>query len=65
MADVREFVTGFISVIIGLVVGIALVPVITSTTSAANLTGASATMVALLPLLVVVGLLMFAVKSLF
>jgi uncharacterized membrane protein len=65
MAEIREFVTGFVGVIIGLVVAVALLPVISTTIAQSNLTGTTAIMVGLTPLLVGVGILMFAVKSLF
>jgi uncharacterized membrane protein len=63
--EIREFVTGFVGIIIGLVVAVSLIPVIGNTIAQANLTGTTAIMVGLVPLLVSVGLLMFAVKSLF
>jgi len=65
MPEIREFVVGFVGVIIGLVVSVALLPVISSTIAQSNLTGTTATMVGLIPLLVSVGILLFAVKSLF
>jgi phosphoribosylcarboxyaminoimidazole (NCAIR) mutase len=65
MPEIREFVIGFVGVIIGLVVAVALLPVIGSTIAAANLTGTEALMVGLVPTLVGVGILLFAVKSLF
>jgi len=64
MPDVREFVVGFISVIIGIVVGVTLIPVINSAITGANLTGTQATLAGLIPLLVVVGLVTYSVKSL-
>jgi uncharacterized membrane protein len=65
LAEVREFVTGFVGVIIGLVVAVSLIPVITTTVANANLTGTTQTLVLLIPLLVGVGILLFAVRSLF
>jgi hypothetical protein len=65
MAEIREFVTGFVGVIIGIAVAVSLIPVISSTISAANLSGTTQTMIALVPLLVGVGVLLFAVRSLF
>ena len=65
MAEIREFVIGFVGVIVGIGVSIALLPVINEFIGQANLTGAQATLVGLIPLLVAVGILMFAVKSLF
>jgi len=65
MAEVREFVIGFVGVIIGLVVAVALLPVIADTIAQANLTGTTGILVGLIPLLVGVGVLLFAVKSLF
>jgi hypothetical protein len=63
--EVREFVIGFVGVIIGLVVAVALLPVLSESISSANLSGPTALMVGLIPLLVGVGILLFAVKSLF
>ena len=65
MADTREFITGFIGVIIGVAVAVAMVPVIVDSIAAANLSGTTATLVALIPLLVGVGILLFVVKSMF
>lgn len=65
MAEIREFVIGFVGVIIGLAVAVSLIPVIVSTIESAELSGPTATMVGLIPLLVGVGILLFAVKSLF
>lgn len=64
MVEVREFVVGFVGVIIGITVAIALLPTIVTTITDANLTGAEASMVGLIPLLVAVGILLFAVRSL-
>jgi len=64
MAEIKSFITGFIGVIIGIVVAVAIFPTLTSTISDANLTGTEATMIGLVPLLVAVGIMLFAVKSL-
>mgnify|MGYP000179697856 CR=1 FL=1 len=64
MPEVREFVVGFISVIIGIVVGVTLLPVINTAITDANLTGTQATLAQLIPTLVAVGLVTYAVKSL-
>jgi uncharacterized membrane protein len=65
LPEIREFVTGFVGIIIGLVVAVSLIPVISTSIAQANLSGTTAIMVGLIPLLVSVGLLLFAVKSLF
>jgi hypothetical protein len=65
MAEIREFVVGFVGVIIGLVVAVALLPVLSESIASANLTGTTALMVSLIPLLVAVGILLFAIKSMF
>jgi len=65
MAEIREFIIGFIGVIIGIAVSVSMVPVINSTISSANLSGTQAALVGLVPTLVAVGILLFAVKSLF
>jgi uncharacterized membrane protein YcjF (UPF0283 family) len=65
MAEVREFVVGFVGVIIGLTVAISLIPVISTTVANANVSGTTATMIGLIPLLVGVGTLLYAVRSLF
>jgi len=64
MAEIREFVVGFVGVIIGIVVAVVLLPVVTTVIADANLTGTEATLIGLVPLLVAVGVMMFAVKSL-
>lgn len=64
MPEIREFVVGFVGVIIGIVVSIALLPIISTTIAEANLTGTTATMVGLVELLVGVGILLYAVRSL-
>jgi hypothetical protein len=65
MADVREFVLSFIGVIVGLAVAISLVPVISSIIATSNLTGVNALLVGLIPTLITVGIMLFAVRSLF
>ncbi|MFQ6118300.1 MAG: hypothetical protein ACE5KE_00270 [Methanosarcinales archaeon] len=64
MAEIREFVVGFVGVIIGIAVAVALLPVVSTSIEGANLTGTTATLVGLVPLLIGVGILLFAVKSL-
>jgi hypothetical protein len=64
MPEIREFVIGFVGVIIGITVAVTLLPVISAAITAANLTGTQATLVGLIPLLVSVGILMYAVRSL-
>ncbi len=64
MAEIREFVVGFVGVSIGIVVAVVLLPVVTTVIADANLTGTEATLIGLVPLLVAVGVMMFAVKSL-
>jgi len=63
MPEVREFVVGFISVIIGIVVGVTLIPVINTAIQNANLTGTQATLAGLIPLMVVIGLVTYSIKS--
>jgi len=65
MAEIREFIVGFVGVVIGIAVAVAMLPVISDSITSANLTGTTAVMVGLTPLLVGVGILLFAVKSLF
>lgn len=65
MAEIREFVVGFVGIIIGIAVAVSLLPVLISTIDSAGLSGTTATMIGLIPLLVGVGILLFAVKSLF
>lgn len=65
MAEIREFVVGFVGIIIGIAVAVSLLPVLITTIDTAGLTGTEATLIGLVPLLVGVGILMFAVKSLF
>lgn len=65
MAEIREFVIGFVGIIIGIVVSVALIPVLTTAIENANLSGTEALMIGLVPTLVAVGILLFAVKSLF
>lgn len=65
MAEIREFVTGFVGVIIGIAVAVSLLPVISTAISSANLSGTTLTLVALTPLLVGVGILLFVVKAMF
>jgi hypothetical protein len=65
MAEIREFVVGFVGVIIGIAVAVSLLPVIGDSVNAANLTGTTATLVGLTPLLVGVGILLFVVKAMF
>lgn len=65
MAEVREFVIGFVGVIVGIAVAISIIPVINDVIATANLSGVQATMVGLVPLLIAVGVLLFAVRSLF
>jgi hypothetical protein len=65
MPEISGFITGFVGILIGLVVGISLLPVITSTIEDANLSGVTKILVGVMPTIVVVGLIMFAVKSLF
>jgi len=64
MAEIREFVIGFVGVIIGITVAVTLLPVISSAIEAANLSGTTATLIGLVPLLVAVGILLYAVRSL-
>jgi uncharacterized membrane protein YcjF (UPF0283 family) len=65
MAEIREFVVGFVGVIIGIAVAVSLLPVISDSINGANLTGTTATLVGLTPLLVGVGILLFVVKAMF
>lgn len=65
MAEIREFVVGFVGIIIGITVAVALLPVISTVIADANITGTTGVMIGLVPLLVGVGILLFAVKSLF
>jgi len=65
MAEVRDFITGFIGAIIGIVVGVSFLPVLNQTISQANLQGVQAVMAGLVPTLAAVGVVLFAVKSLF
>jgi len=64
-AEVRNFVIGYIGAIIGIAVGIALLPVINTTIAEANLQGIQAAMAGLLPILTAVGVVLFAVKIFF
>jgi len=64
MPDIREFVIGFVGVIIGITVAVTLLPVITAAITAANLSGTTATLIGLVPLLVAVGILLYSVRSL-
>lgn len=64
MAEIREFVIGFVGVVIGITVAVTLLPVISAAIEAANLSGTSATLVGLVPLLISVGILLYAVRSL-
>lgn len=65
MADVKEFVTGFVGSIIAIVVAVSMLPVLVSTIASANLSGTEAVLVGLSTLLVAVGILLFIVKSFF
>jgi hypothetical protein len=65
MAELKEFVVGFVGVIIGIVVAISLLPVLTGSIETANLTGTNALMIGLVPTLVAVGVLLYAIKALF
>lgn len=65
MAEIREFITGFVGAIIAIVVAISMLPVLTTTISTANLSGTEAVIVGLSTLLIAVGILMFIIKSFF
>jgi len=65
MAEVRDFVTGFIGAIIGITVGVSFLPVINQTISQAQLSGIQSVMAGLIPTLAAVGLVLFAVKTFF
>jgi uncharacterized membrane protein YcjF (UPF0283 family) len=65
MAEIREFVVGFVGVIIGIAVAVSLLPVVGESINNANLSGTTATLVGLVPLLIGVGILLFVVKAMF
>lgn len=65
MAEIREFVVGFVGVIIGIVVAVSLLPTVTTTITGANLTEPTRSLVLLVPLLIGVGILLFVVKAMF
>jgi len=65
MAEVRDFVSGFIGAIIGITVGVSFLPVINQTIADANLQGIQAVMAGLVPTLATVGLVLYAVKTFF
>lgn len=65
MADVKKFITNFISVIIAIVFGVSLVPVVNSSITGANLSGTQAVIAQLIPLLVIVGLFTYAIFRLY
>jgi hypothetical protein len=57
--EVKGIISGFVAV----VVGIALIPTVASLAADANLTGATASIVALIPTLFGVGILLVSVRS--
>jgi uncharacterized membrane protein YphA (DoxX/SURF4 family) len=63
--EIREFVVGFVGVIIGITVAVSLLPIIPQSIAAANLTGTSALILGLLTLLVAVGIVLFVVKAMY
>lgn len=65
MAEIREFVVGFVGVIIGIVVAVSLLPTVSTTIANANLTEPTKSLVLLVPLLIGVGILLFVVKAMF
>ena len=64
MAEISEFVKGFVGVIIGVTIAVTLIPVVMTSIEAANLTGTTAIVVGMIPLFVGIGTLMFALRSL-
>jgi len=64
MADVSDFVKGFIMAIVAVVISVSLLPVLNTTISNANITDpAQSSMIGIVGLLVVVGIVMFVIRS--
>jgi len=64
MADVGEFVKGFIMSIVAVVISVSLLPVLNNAISNANITDpAQASMIGIVGLLVVVGIVMFVIRT--
>ena len=64
MADVSDFVKGFIMAIVAVVISVSLLPVLNTTIENANITDtAQASMIGIVGLLVVVGIVMFVIRS--
>lgn len=65
MAEIREFVVGFVGVVIGIVVAISLLPTVSTTIATANLSEPAQSLIALVPLLVGVGIVLFVIKAMY
>lgn len=64
MAEVREFIVGFVGVIVGIVVAVSLFPTLANTIATANISGVEKAVIGIVTIIVAIGILMFAVKAL-
>jgi len=64
MADVGEFTKNFVSAILGLAIGITMVPIVNNIISGANITDpVQASLVGLLSYMVIFGVVLFGVRT--
>jgi len=61
--EVKEFVSGFVGIVVGVLVTVSLLPAINQIIAGGNFTGTQATIMNLIPTFIVIGILMFVVRS--
>jgi hypothetical protein len=60
----KEYINSFVEVLVGIVVALALIPVINTSIEDANLTGTpQGVMIGMIPLFVGIGVMLFAVRK--